>query len=99
MRDIDLQAAGVLGTAAGGGVALVAALQGAVYARDLELHPYPYPWSHRGYLSALDHARSVCTAKHGFCGLLKPLKFRPPPQCKQHVRRDAKKWVQSHLCV
>jgi ubiquinol-cytochrome c reductase cytochrome c1 subunit len=44
-----------------------------VHASDLELHPPSYPWSHNGYLDALDHAsirrghqvyQQVCAACH-----------------------------------
>jgi ubiquinol-cytochrome c reductase cytochrome c1 subunit len=49
------------------------ALQAAVSAGELELHPPSYPWSHSGMLSSLDHAsmrrgyfvyKQVCAACH-----------------------------------
>ncbi|XP_059724830.1 uncharacterized protein LOC132338901 isoform X1 [Haemorhous mexicanus] len=67
----------VLGALAGGGslaVALSLSLGGGpLSAGELELHPPSLPWSHGGYLSALDHAsvrrgfqvyRQVCSACH-----------------------------------
>ncbi|NXV66469.1 CY1 protein, partial [Molothrus ater] len=67
----------VLGALAGGGslaVALSLSLGGGpVSAGELELHPPGLPWSHGGFLSALDHAsvrrgfqvyRQVCSACH-----------------------------------
>lgn len=47
------QAAGVAGAAAAGAVAL----QTAVFARELELHPPSFPWSHLGVFDSFDHAR------------------------------------------
>ncbi|XP_062897030.1 cytochrome c1, heme protein, mitochondrial [Mobula hypostoma] len=61
-----------LGVLAAGGGALAITLHRSVYA-DLELHPPSYPWSHSGFLSALDHAsvrrgyqvyKQVCAACH-----------------------------------
>ncbi len=48
---------GAAGSVAAGGAALVAALQGTVYARELELHPPHFAWSHWGHTEALDHSR------------------------------------------
>merc|ERR1712038_2196775 len=48
-------AAGVVGTATAGAVGLGVALQTAVMAGDLELHPPAFPWSHKGPLDSLDH--------------------------------------------
>jgi len=62
-----------LGAITAGGVGLGVALTNAVLARDLELHPPSYPWSHRGHFQALDHAsirrgyqvyKQVCAACH-----------------------------------
>lgn len=59
--------------AAAGTLGLGVALQSAVSASALELHPPAYPWSHSGYLSSLDHAsmrrgyqvyKQVCAACH-----------------------------------
>lgn len=55
-RKVALSALGVL-AASGAGIAL--ALHRAVNATELELHPPSYPWSHSGFLSALDHSRCV----------------------------------------
>jgi ubiquinol-cytochrome c reductase cytochrome c1 subunit len=64
---------GALGAAAAGTLGLGVALQTAVSAAALELHPPAYPWSHSGYLSSLDHAsmrrgyqvyKQVCAACH-----------------------------------
>ncbi|XP_055507943.1 cytochrome c1, heme protein, mitochondrial [Leucoraja erinacea] len=61
-----------LGMLAAGGGTLALALHRSVYA-DLELHAPSYPWSHGGFLSALDHAsvrrgyqvyKQVCAACH-----------------------------------
>ncbi|KYO17639.1 cytochrome c1, heme protein, mitochondrial [Alligator mississippiensis] len=69
-RKVALSALGVL-AASGAGIAL--ALHRAVNATELELHPPSYPWSHSGFLSALDHSsvrrgyqvyRQVCSACH-----------------------------------
>merc|ERR1712012_732126 len=66
-------AAGVVGTATAGAVGLGAALQTAVMAGDLELHPPAFPWSHKGPLDSLDHQgirrgyivyKQVCAACH-----------------------------------
>ncbi|XP_069737843.1 cytochrome c1, heme protein, mitochondrial-like [Phaenicophaeus curvirostris] len=72
-------ALGALGAlVAGGGTvaALTLALGGPggpLRAGELELHPPPFPWSHAGYLDALDHAsvrrgfqvyKQVCSACH-----------------------------------
>merc|ERR1712165_637450 len=66
-------AAGVVGTATAGAVGLGVALQTAVLAGDLELHPPQFPWSHTGPLNALDHQgirrgyivyKQVCAACH-----------------------------------
>ena len=56
---LEFQAAGLLGTVTAGGLAVATALQTVVYARELELHPYKYPWSHGGPLDSLDHAGLV----------------------------------------
>jgi len=64
---------GVLSAATAGAVGLGIALQTAVSAGALELHPPSYPWSHAGYLSSLDHTsmkrgyqvyKQVCAACH-----------------------------------
>lgn len=64
---------GVLSAATAGAVGLGVALQAAVSAGALELHPPSYPWSFSGYLSSLDHAsmrrgyfvyKQVCAACH-----------------------------------
>uniref|UniRef100_A0A6I8NJK1 Cytochrome c1, heme protein, mitochondrial n=1 Tax=Ornithorhynchus anatinus TaxID=9258 RepID=A0A6I8NJK1_ORNAN len=69
-RKVALSTLGVL---AAGGAGLAVALHTAVAAGDLELHPPSYPWSHRGFLSALDHAsirrgfqvyKQVCSSCH-----------------------------------
>lgn len=66
-------AAGLAGAAATGAIGLGVALQTAVVASDLELHPPTYPWSHNGMLSSLDHGsirrgyqvyKQVCAACH-----------------------------------
>merc|ERR1711912_215734 len=66
-------AAGVVGTATAGAVGLGVALQTAVMAGDLELHPPAFPWSHKGPLDSLDHQgirrgyivyKQVCAACH-----------------------------------
>jgi ubiquinol-cytochrome c reductase cytochrome c1 subunit len=66
-------AAGVAGAATAGAVGLGVALQAAVFAGELELHPPQLPWSHNGYFQALDHAsirrgyvvyKQVCAACH-----------------------------------
>merc|ERR1712117_968761 len=66
-------AAGVAGTATAGAVGLGVALQTAVMAGDLELHPPQFPWSHKGPLDSLDHQgirrgyivyKQVCAACH-----------------------------------
>jgi len=66
-------AIGLLGTTTAGAVGLGVALQTAVWASDLELHPPKYPWSHNGLLASLDHAsirrgyqvyKEVCAACH-----------------------------------
>merc|ERR1712141_110945 len=65
--------AGVVGTATAGAVGLGVALQTAVMAGDLELHPPAFPWSHKGPLDSLDHSgirrgyivyKQVCAACH-----------------------------------
>uniref|UniRef100_A0A646QE59 Cytochrome c1, heme protein, mitochondrial n=1 Tax=Hemiscolopendra marginata TaxID=943146 RepID=A0A646QE59_9MYRI len=57
----------------GGAAGLVYALNQAVKAEGLELHPPQYPWSHNGILSSLDHQsirrgyevyKNVCAACH-----------------------------------
>ncbi|KAK2153057.1 hypothetical protein LSH36_309g01036 [Paralvinella palmiformis] len=62
-------AAGVAGAAAAGAVAL----QTAVFARELELHPPSFPWSYKGIFDSYDHAsvrrgyqvyKQVCAACH-----------------------------------
>ncbi|XP_001371129.2 cytochrome c1, heme protein, mitochondrial [Monodelphis domestica] len=69
-RKVVLSALGML---AAGGAGLAVALHTAVGASDLELHPPNYPWSHRGYLSSLDHSsirrgfqvyKQVCSSCH-----------------------------------
>jgi ubiquinol-cytochrome c reductase cytochrome c1 subunit len=64
---------GALGTLTAGAVGVGVALQAAVSAGALELHPPSYPWSHAGLLSSLDHAsmrrgyqvyKQVCAACH-----------------------------------
>lgn len=66
-------AVGLLGAATSGAVGLGVALQTAVWAGDLELHPPKYPWSHGGFLQSLDHQsirrgyqvyKQVCAACH-----------------------------------
>lgn len=66
-------AAGVAGAAATGAVGLGVALQTAVVASDLELHPPQYPWSHDGWFASIDHMsvrrgyqvyKQVCAACH-----------------------------------
>lgn len=54
---VVLQLAGVAATAAAGAVGVGVALQAAVFAGELELHPAELPWSHNGLFQALDHAR------------------------------------------
>lgn len=62
----------VMGSAAGGGLAVAAALDDSVKA-DLVLHPPKLPWNHKGPLDALDHGsirrgyqvyKQVCAACH-----------------------------------
>uniref|UniRef100_A0A667IJJ2 Cytochrome c1, heme protein, mitochondrial n=1 Tax=Lynx canadensis TaxID=61383 RepID=A0A667IJJ2_LYNCA len=69
-RKVMLSALGML---AAGGAGLAVALHSAVSASDLELHPPSYPWSHRGFLSSLDHTsirrgfqvyKQVCSSCH-----------------------------------
>uniref|UniRef100_A0A4D5R9E5 Cytochrome c1, heme protein, mitochondrial n=1 Tax=Scolopendra viridis TaxID=118503 RepID=A0A4D5R9E5_SCOVI len=57
----------------GGAAGLVYALNQAVKAEGLELHPPKYPWNHNGIISALDHRsirrgyevyKNVCAACH-----------------------------------
>lgn len=69
-RKLFLTTVGVIG---GGAGALVFALDQAVKASELELHPPKYPWSHSGYFQSLDHAsirrgyevyKQVCAACH-----------------------------------
>lgn len=48
-----------LGVLTGGASALVLALDQSVRASDLELHAPKNPWTHKGPLSALDHAGYV----------------------------------------
>lgn len=64
---------GTLGVLAGGAGALVFALDRAVKASDLELHPPKHIWPHSGIFSSLDHAslkrgyevyKQVCAACH-----------------------------------
>ena len=64
---------GALGAATAGLLGMGVALQAAVSAGELELHPPSYPWSHAGYLHSLDHAsmrrgyfvyKQVCAACH-----------------------------------
>ncbi|XP_046329326.1 cytochrome c1, heme protein, mitochondrial-like [Haliotis rufescens] len=61
------------GAAVAGGVGLAVALNQAVIAADLELHPPKYPWSHHGMFNAFDHGsirrgyqvyKQVCAACH-----------------------------------
>jgi len=64
---------GALGAVTAGAVGLGVALQAAVSAGALELHPPAYPWSHASLLGSLDHAsmrrgyfvyKQVCAACH-----------------------------------
>lgn len=55
-KRVALTALGVLTV---GGAGLAWALHKAVNASELELHPPSYPWSHGGFLTALDHSRYV----------------------------------------
>merc|ERR1711976_188335 len=64
---------GLVGTATTGVVGVCVALQTAVSAGELILHPPSYPWSHNGLLDALDHSsirrgyqvyKQVCAACH-----------------------------------
>jgi len=64
---------GSVGLVGGGGVILLIGLERSVAAGDLELHPSPLPWSHKGVFQALDHAsirrgyevyKQVCSACH-----------------------------------
>lgn len=66
-------AAGVVGTAVTGAIGLGVALQSSISAKDLELHPPNYPWSHNGLVESLDHGsmrrgyqvyKQVCAACH-----------------------------------
>ncbi|KAL3859871.1 hypothetical protein ACJMK2_010060 [Sinanodonta woodiana] len=66
-------AVAAFGTLTAGGVGLAVALNTAVLASDLTLHPPKYPWDHAGLLSALDRAsvrrgyqvyKQVCAACH-----------------------------------
>jgi len=67
-------AVGMAGVAGAGAVGLAAALTGSVVAAtELTLHPPALPWSHNGFLNALDHAairrgytvyKQVCAACH-----------------------------------
>ncbi len=63
---VCLQVAGVVGTVTAGAVGLGAALQTAVWAGELTLHPPTYPWTHNGPLKSLDHAGSVKHYTHNF---------------------------------
>ncbi|XP_063155872.1 cytochrome c1, heme protein, mitochondrial [Candoia aspera] len=69
-KRVALTTLGVL-TVSGAGMAW--ALHNAVNASELELHPPSYPWSHGGFLTALDHSsvrrgyqvyKQVCSACH-----------------------------------
>lgn len=62
-----------LGLAVAGGSAIIYALEQSVKAYDWPVHPPHYPWSHKPFLHALDHAsirrgfqvyRNVCSACH-----------------------------------
>lgn len=53
------------GAAVAGGVGLAVALNQAVIAADLELHPPKYPWSHHGMFNAFDHGRYLLTILWG----------------------------------
>ncbi|KAK3581098.1 hypothetical protein CHS0354_033887 [Potamilus streckersoni] len=66
-------AVAAIGTLTAGGVGLAVALNTAVLASDLTLHPPKYPWDHAGMLSTLDRAsvrrgyqvyKQVCAACH-----------------------------------
>ena len=54
---VMIQAVGIAGVATAGAVSTATALTVAVSARDLELHPPKMPWSHKGVLDSIDHAR------------------------------------------
>lgn len=55
---------GSAGLVTAGGLGLIVALNQAVKATDLTLHPAKLPWSHKGMFSALDHARYVIFAQN-----------------------------------
>lgn len=75
-KKVALTTLGVL-TAGGAGLAL--ALDTAVSAAELELHPPKYPWSHGGMLSTLDHSRCVGKFCSLFCrGLCQSIELTHP---------------------
>jgi len=64
---------GLAGAATAGGAGLAVALNQAVYASELTLHPPKLPWSHNGMFASFDHAsirrgyevyKQVCAACH-----------------------------------